>query len=386
MLLDTKPPPATRRSRRTVAYAAAGAAVLAMMVGATALHRSAHGAAGPAQLRSHSLIPWSQVGDGWTLLQELDNPPVDSQAALAPDQLLLIDPRGTKYRVGTLDEHKWGLTDWDHRHQRALLVEQWGNLSGPRPTEVLQLDLRTGAEQRFTLPGSGFLARYGPDGQSIVLDERSILTGYSLTGQLTWTLSVPSAPTAGASFASTPDRRRMIANGAAGLNVYDPTSGQLTGTLPAPDGFGPCTLPRWQADGKLTAICTPAQPRSLQDYRAFVFSVAGAPAAGRVDPAYPAGWTTVTGFRDGSIAMAGPLIGGRLARIDSSGHTAPVAVPAQFTDEWGVLSSNADGFLVAHLPKLGAQITDRLVRWNPFTGKVVNLFDIPGQVFFTALT
>jgi hypothetical protein len=131
-----------------------------LTVGAAALHHSsARGATGSAQARSSSAIPWRKVGAGWTLVQGSDNRRVNSQAALAPDQLLLIDPNGTKYRSVPLNGHSWGLMDWDHRSERALLVEQWGNLSLPRPTDVLQVDLRTGAEQRFTAPATPLRCR-----------------------------------------------------------------------------------------------------------------------------------------------------------------------------------------------------------------------------------
>jgi len=137
-----------------VAGGAVLAAVLAISVGATALHHAvARGAPDRAGVWSSSVIPWSQVGDGWTLLQESDLPLVNSETAPNPDQLLLIDPNGVKYRTVPLEgSGMWGLTDWDHRSQRALLIRPGAWFSGGQSTDVLQVDLRTGVQHQFTAP------------------------------------------------------------------------------------------------------------------------------------------------------------------------------------------------------------------------------------------
>jgi hypothetical protein len=283
-----------------------------------------------------------------------------------------VDPRGHKYQLASLDTGTWWLDDWDHQHQRALLVVQDSAKFFGAQTDLLQLDLRTGTEHRFTIP-DGSHARYsGPDGRSIIVRHgNELLAGYSLTGQQAWTIPLPQPPFLNAGYVSTQDA--IITSSTAGLNVYDATSGRLTGNLPAPAGFGPCASPQWLGDGTLTAVCAPTQVRSFTDYRPFVFSAAGVPAAGRTDPEYPAGYNMVTGFRQGAVVMDGLLPylnGANLARIDSSGRVTHIGVPRQLLPNWRILGSTPEEFIVVQYHRDNRDSFDRLVRWNPFTGRI----------------
>jgi hypothetical protein len=368
-----------------VAGGAVLAAVLAMAVGSAAGR-----APSPADVWSSSVIPWSQVGDGWTLLQESDLPLVNSDAVIHPDQLLLIDPHGVKYRATPLEGHgMWRLADWDHRHQRALLIRPGAYFSGGPSTDVLQVDLRTGVEHQFTaqvdFTGSGeFSDRYGdPDGQTILLDGDQ-LAEYTSTGQPVWEVNLPG----GTPNMSTPDGRSILASGRTGLDVYDSATGRLTAHLPAPDAFGDCMSITWQGDGKLTANCSPPHDSRQAAVRTFVFSVGGVPAPGRHDPAYPSGWATVTGFRTGSVAWSGQTGSLRAVRVDATGRLSPIAIPHRFAEggSWQIAGSTADNFLMTHMPRLGPQLDGILVSWNPFTGRTVDLVEMPSQVFLSTVS
>ena len=374
------PPGRPHRSRRLVAAALAVAAVLLVAFGAVALHRAlTPDTVHPAQIGNRSDVPWQKVGTGWILELESSRTaaPADTFTFLRPvdtPALFLADPHGQKYRIASLDTGTWWLDDWDHQHERALLVVQdSGKSFGPGQTELLQLDLRTGAEHRFPIP-DGFHAQYsGPGGPSILLRSGAEIASYSLAGRHAWTIVMAQPPFVSPGYVSIPDA--IITSSTAGLNLYDATSGRLTGSLPAPAGFGSCTSPQWLGDGKLTAVCAPKQVHSATDYRPFVFSTAGVPAAGRADPEYPAGWKEVTSFRQGAVAMDGLLPylnGASLARIDSAGRVTRLAVPEQFIPDWRIQGSTAEDFIVVRYRHDNRDTFDRLARWNPFTGKITD--------------
>jgi hypothetical protein len=378
VVLLPAPPHRPGRSWRSSATAVAVAAILLIAVVAVGLYRaSGPDTVNPAHIGNRSDIPWHMVGKGWILELESSRTaaPVDTGAfsrRVDAPELFLVDPRGQKYQIASLDTGTWWLDDWDHQHERALLVVQdSGKSFGSEQTELLQLDLRTGAEQRLPAPDR-VSARYsGPDGRSIILEYGTELIGYGLTGQQTWRINVPQPPFVNAGYVITPDA--IITSGTAGLNVYDATSGRLTGNLPAPDGFGPCASPQWLDDGTLTAVCAPTHARSSTDYRPFVFAAAGVPAAGRTDPEFPAGWNRVTAFRQGAVAMDGllpHLNGASLARIDSAGRVTRMEVPQQFIPDWRILGSTAEEFIVVQDHRDDHDTFDRLARWNPFTGKI----------------
>jgi hypothetical protein len=190
---DAEPLPATRRTGRIVAGGAVLAAVLAMAVGSAASR-----APSPAEVWSSSVIPWSQVGDGWTLLQVSDLPSTNSLRVTNPDQLLLIAPHGVKYRTVRLEgSGMWRLTDWDHRSQRALLVRPGAWFSGGQSTDVLQVDLRTGVEHQFTAQVEFTAVRESSPGTAIRTGSRSSSAATS------W----PSTPHRPAGMGSSPARR-----------------------------------------------------------------------------------------------------------------------------------------------------------------------------------
>jgi hypothetical protein len=126
----------------------------------------------------------------------------------------------------------------------------------------------------------------------------------------------------------------------------------------------------------LTAVCAPTNTRSRTDYRPFVFSAAGAPAAGGTDPDYLAGLNIITGFRQGAVAMDGLLPylnGASLARIDSAGRVTQMEVPRQFVPNGRILGATAEEFIVVQDHRDNRDTFDRLVRWNPFTGKITTI-------------
>jgi hypothetical protein len=175
-------------------------------------------------------------------------------------------------------------------------------------------------------------------------------------------------------------------DGHAGLDVYDYASGLRVGNLPPPAGYAGCYNPQWQADGKLIANCLQANDRTK--VQTFVFSAGGEPAAGRADAAY-AGATThrVTGLRQGAVSTYYPdnsknprpdgfpsLALLTATRLDASGHTVSIPVPAQLQNsQWMIANSTPDAFTVVRYLPSDNSLYAAAVSWNPFTGRVTEL-------------
>jgi TolB protein len=114
----------------------------------------AHGVHGTA-----SQIPWSEVGDGWTLATWGKGA---FGTSIAPT-LFLVDPLGGRYAVMTMPLNT-SLVDWSGDLQRALL--EGGSTSAETVTEI---DLRTGATlHQFTLSGVGDVSYTLPKGLALV--------------------------------------------------------------------------------------------------------------------------------------------------------------------------------------------------------------------------
>ena len=380
----------SQRSRGLVASVVAVAAMLLLAVGAVALHRTttAH-RFDPGQVRPRSAIPWNQVGPGWALVQETPRtvPAGDHQESAGDEQLQLVDPSGVRYRITSLGTRAWMLVAWDRAHRRALLQSPFheppGQVHGT--TDLAVVDLRSGSRHSFTVEDAPTAARLGgPGGQYVVLSNGYYVATYTLTGQAQRRIG-PLGSTGRT--ADSPDGRQVIAGGAAGLQVYDYASGRLAARLPAPKGYGGCYDARWSGDGTLLANC-------LRDGKVgttpgiFVFSVDGVPAAGRPDPQYPTVTDgRVTGFRQGTVrtsypvddpqqpgAGSWPLLTRMTAtRLDSTGHTSPIQVPAQLrAGQWMIANATPETFTVVNLVGPNSGLLTAAVSWNPFTGQLTD--------------
>ncbi|MBV9823425.1 MAG: hypothetical protein JO144_14420 [Actinobacteria bacterium] len=380
----------TRRSRGLVASAVAVAAMLLLAIAAVVLHRatSTH-RFDPAKIRPRSAVPWNEVGPGWTLVQEVPSTATagDHRMPAGDEQLDLVGPGGLRYRVASLGTGAWVLADWDGVHQRALLQSPFHEVSGQpnATTDLAVLELRTGTRRSFTVQDSPYGARLGgPGGQHIVLDAGNYVTAFSLTGQVEQRIRVL---TSTERTADSRDGRQLVVGGPAGLQLYDYADGRLVRRLPAPAGYDRCRDPRWSGDGTLVANCRKNGVDLLKSPM-LVFSADGVPAAGRPDPRYRTVGDRVTGFKRGTVSTFYPLddprqpAGGSwplltrmtAARLDSTGRTSAIGVPAQFrAGSWMIADVTPDAFTVVQTFGNNAGLTTAAVSWNPFTGQVTEL-------------
>lgn len=381
-----------RRIATVLAAIAAAAAVLALAVGTLV----AGGGDGSSTDRvgNRTEVPWSRVGPGWTLVQDTTHTTRERQGyphlrSDTSERLLLIDPSGVKYLISTVDPERWLLTGWSERTGRALFSLSPRGIDPRRKpdqssTSVLVVDLRTGTSRTVTAPGDLLSARFsGPDDQSILFEDRQTLAVYSLAGRLQARFSSPERGLDPATVSSR-DGTQIIAGSKAGLAVRDARTGRLVRTLAPPIGFETCGSPVWQPHGELVAGCRPVKPTasSLDGGRLFMFSRGDTLTPARADPRLLPGATNL-GLRQGYLAIqqrSYPLVSRADAtafRVDEDGRQEPVSIPAAFDGAKWILDRSYVGVDTVGLVRVKSDAEgyrDALASWNPFTGKVTELY------------
>ncbi|HEX8081378.1 MAG TPA: hypothetical protein VF557_14300 [Jatrophihabitans sp.] len=381
------PDVAARPQRRiaTVLAAVAAAAVLALAVGTLVAGGGDGSSAGRVGNRTE--VPWNRVGPGWTLVQDTTHTTRDQQGyphlrSDTPERLLLIDPSGVKYLISTVDPQRWLLTGWSERTDRALFEPQ--GETNQSSTSVLVVDLRTGTNRTVTAPGVFFSARFsGPDDQSILFEDQQTLAVYSLAGRLQARFSGSGRDLFPATVSSR-DGTQIIVGSKAGLAVRDARTGQLVRTLAPPIGFGACDNLVWQPHGELVAACRPVKPAasSLDLARLFMFSRGDTLTPARTDPRLVPG-TTNLGLRQGYLAIqqrSYPLVSradATAVRVGADGRQEPVPIPAAFDGANWIADRGDAGMDTVALVRAKSDAEgyrDALASWNPFTGKVTELY------------
>ncbi|HTI73926.1 MAG TPA: hypothetical protein VL634_02955 [Mycobacterium sp.] len=223
-------------------------------------------------------VPWSQVGAGWTLATW--NPATPTRGGdepvgePAPDTLFLVSPEGGRYKITTFAaraENESGpmLVDWSGDGTRALFY----NRRRDNSTDVIQVDLHTGAQTSFNVKQFDVTPRYSrPEGKAVLLaksndvDNPASLVRVDLAGnhQLTYPIEQFGSKS-GPDFLSTPDGTRLVLGTEAGGLAVMGNDGVGAKTLPVP-GQQYCGPTRWwDADSTITvADCHDAQYSSSQ--------------------------------------------------------------------------------------------------------------------------
>lgn len=371
-----------------VLAAVAAAAVLVLAVGILVAGRG--DGSSTDRVGNRTEVPWSQVGAGWTLVQDTTHTTRDRHLLHfdTPERLLLIDPSGVKYLISTVDPQRWLLTDWSERTGRALFSIYPRGTDPERKFDqsiisVLVVDLRTGTSRTVTAPGAFYSARFaGPEDQSILFDDGQTLAVYSLAGQLQARFSGSGSHIVPA-YVSSRDGTQIILGSKAGLAVRDARTGQLVRTLAPPTGFGACDSLVWQPHGELVATCRPVKPAaSSPDGGRFMFSRGDTLTPARADPRLLPGATNL-GLRQGYLAIqhrSFPLFSRAdttAVRVGADGRQEPVPIPAAFDGakwiaDWSDVGVDTVGLVRVKSDAEGYR--DALASWNPFTGKVTELY------------
>jgi hypothetical protein len=208
-----------------------------------------------------SLIPWSEVGPGWSLA--LWSPVAPTGASTAqPLTLFLLDPLGGRYRVGSLpDTGDVRIVDWSGDMQRVLLTSSSDAPDGS--TTVTEVDLVTGATlDRFAVSDLDSVSFTRPDGLAILVarwdyPKAPLLSRDSADGSPE--LAYPDRfPVVGASTGTaiySPDGAELVFGAQSGLALVENT-GAIVGELPVPAVSGGCSVIRWWEPGVALASCT----------------------------------------------------------------------------------------------------------------------------------
>jgi TolB protein len=335
----------SRRARRTAA------ALTALVMSVTAGLPVAQ--ANPAPDASMP-VPWSQVGDGWTLATwnpvrgRLPGQPRDADEAppeKTSDTLFLIDPAGRRYAITTFAPNDKGwkpdLLDWSGDGGRALF--SMGD-------SVIVVDLHTGNQTSFPTRASARFSR--PNGEAIVLTstsqgQPSTLQRVDLAGnvQLTYpTENLAGAGRFGGDYLETPDGTTLVLSTANRGNDAVPRTdnsfvlmgndGTVGRVLPAPMPDAVCRTTRWLTPTDFVASCTAQTSAASQLWKVPIDG--SEPTAltavnnAKNEPGFEGDygdvrlWQLPSGTFVQSLGACGVVF---LSRVTRDGHTQRVKVP-----------------------------------------------------------
>jgi hypothetical protein len=294
-------------------------------------------------------IPWSQVGAGWTLATW--NPATPTRGGDQPtgepsaDTLFLVSPEGGRYKITTFAqpaENESGptLADWSGDGNRALFYDRRPDSS----TDIIQVDLHTGAQTKFTVDQFNVTPRYTrPEGKAVLLaksndtDSPSSLVRVDLAGnhQLTYPIE-QFGGRQGPDFLSTPDGTQLVVGDESGGLAVMGNDGTGIKTLPVP-GQGYCTPARWW-DADSTIVVASCHDADFGQSQLWLVPVVGAepspltaPANGQDGEFLGAG--SAWNLPEGTFVQAyGPCGYRYLAKSDVAGQ-APAKVSVPKVDE-----------------------------------------------------
>ena len=336
----------SRPSHRTAAALATAALAVSLTVGSPVAQ------ANPVP-DAADRVPWSQVGDGWTLAtwnpvaghRPGERPaPDEPRPENAANTLFLIDPVGRRYAVTTFAPNDKGwkphLLDWSGDGGRALF--SMGD------DTVIVVDLHTGRQTSFPSRASARFSR--PNGEAIVLSsssqgQPSTLQRVDLAGnvQLTYpTENLAGAGRFGGDYLETPDGTTLVLSTAnRGSEPQTDNSFVLMGNdgtvgrvLPVPMPNGVCLTTRWLTPTDFVARCNIENSAASQLWK--VPLDGSAPTAltalnnAKNEPGFDGDygdvglWQLPSGTFVQSLGACGVVF---LSRVTSDGHTQRVKVP-----------------------------------------------------------
>ncbi|MGX9671313.1 hypothetical protein [Mycobacterium sp. HM-7] len=337
----------SRHPHRTAAALAAAALAVSLTVGLPVAQ------ANPTPDASLH-VPWSQVGDGWTLATwnpvrgRLPGEPRDADEAppaKTANTLFLIDPAGHRYAITTFAPNDKGwkptLVDWSGDGGRALL--SMGD-------SVIVVDLHTGNQTSFPSDASARFSR--PNGEAIVLstsvpDRPGTLRRVDLAGNVQLTYPTENAAGAGrfsGNYLETPDGTTLVlSTNNRGHDepartdnsfVLMGNDGTVERVLPVPMPDAVCRTTRWLAPTDFVASCSTQKSAASQLWKVPIDG--SAPTAltavnnAKNEPGFEGDygdvglWQLPSGTFVQSLGACGVVF---LSRVTADGHTQRVKVP-----------------------------------------------------------
>jgi hypothetical protein len=251
---------------------------------------------------SASVIPWSEVGQGWTLA-------LWSSGPKSSRSLFVVDPEGGRYLVTsalpageeivslvgagtsalltestsngqatvltevslqngavlhTFDMNGYGYSTISGDGQRVLYQSYvYDAAKMADDTEVTELDLESGATLAHFNAGSASVSFTSPDGlallentQSVMNSHSASLTRTSLTGssELTFPSSFAGGFEYNGSYVESPDGTEIVMGSGNGLVVVS-NDGSVIREIPSPYPGGVCSPVKWWSEGVVAAQC-----------------------------------------------------------------------------------------------------------------------------------
>jgi hypothetical protein len=215
-------------------------------------------------------VPWSQVGQGWTLATwspavgtaaGVEPPPGTPTLQTASTTLYLVDPAGGRYPVTTFAPGaRAELADWSGDGRHALFEEFDYETNENTITDI---DLTTGAKQSFGVDGHVGVAYSRPTGKAILVstsrngDVAATLRRVDLTGaeQLAYpTDQLGAAGVFNGSYLAAPDGTTLVLGGENGMVVMG-NDGVIKRQLPMPGPLTDCAPVRWWTATVILARC-----------------------------------------------------------------------------------------------------------------------------------
>ena len=193
---------------------------------------------GPTE-QPRSAIPWGQVGPGWSAASW------SSSTEATSATLFLLSPTGSRYVIGDDAEcrrlrHHVRRSPSSHCRPRADV----GTGVGRRRRDVTHDRPRPARRRDLHPTGRQGPAHHRPSAARTRTQRRA------LDGSVQVTFP---ADTGIASM--TPDGLSLVAGTTSGLAVYGNATGTLVRTLPAPAGYGSCSVVSWWPDGRALTRC-----------------------------------------------------------------------------------------------------------------------------------
>jgi TolB protein len=196
------------------------------------------GGVGPKE-QPRSAIPWGQVGPGWSAASW------SSSTEATSATLFLLSPTGSRYVIVTMPNA--GVYDITPDGRRILTA-------APEPTSVLEWDVAAGTSRTIALGQTGGATYTRPDGKALLTTETSGGTTRTQRRALDGSVQVTFPADTGVA-SMTPDGLSLVAGTTTGLAVYGNATGTLVRTLPAPAGYGSCSVVSWWPDGRALTRC-----------------------------------------------------------------------------------------------------------------------------------
>jgi TolB protein len=298
------------------------------------------------QQGAESAIPWSEVGQGWSVALW------SSSVSARQDTVYVVDPGGGRYAAASIPAANYpSITDWSGDKQRVLISSETPGTAGG--TTITDLDLATGATiGSLNLTNVGVLSDISftrPDGLAIIVASYGPHGGaahwvrYSPTGpvELNFPDTFAKVGAATDSALYTPDGDDIVIGAAKGLAVVE-NSGTVASQVPVPGASMGCEVMRWWQPGEALALCTAASG----DQRFWSVPVSGAAPTEIVSPngGAPLGLWQVDGDLYAQEGACGTLY---ITKLAADGTPTNVSVPGTLSsDSEVVIGANGSDLLV----------------------------------------